>query len=529
MLAVPWQEWLLEAAKGAFVGGLIGYATNQLAVWMLFHPREALRVGGVDLPLTPGLVVKNQERLAEAIGRAVARDLLDAETIGRHIGEIELEAPLRTLVSEERMRLAEEEQPLAALLAPEHREGLERLRDTLAADLTARLIRLAARLEDAQSRGRAALRDVVAGVVATRVSAILDERRQTAVVAWTRHRLLEYVHSGEARMLVREGVAMALRDLPRREGFAFLEDVVRDALRPHLGGLTQGVQDRLAEFLTSAEFARLARDRIAGRLHELVVSKFPMAAMLVSEELLADLIEDRWSDIAGELEAMARREEVGRVIAREVEQGVGTLVGRLEQAMDHPETSGRTAVWLTSEIEAGLGRWLESEASSLALSGILDRVRDRTVGDLFGGDEQLVYTLAETLAIRLARWLEGDEGRALVGDRVRAAIDSALFRQPLGRVFAFVPEKEWDTVGGVAATMIADRVRRFLPRLMQEHVDLEGIVREKVRAFDAPRIEETIRRVSGRELTGIVRLGGLIGIVVGALTQLLYLFLERAG
>jgi len=58
------------------VGAFLGYFTNDLAVRMLFHPLEAKYVFGKKLPLTPGLIPAEQERLAERIADLIVDTLL---------------------------------------------------------------------------------------------------------------------------------------------------------------------------------------------------------------------------------------------------------------------------------------------------------------------------------------------------------------------------------------------------------------------------------------------------------------------
>lgn len=63
------------------IGAIIGYATNWIAVKMLFHPRYEVRVFGMKLPFTPGVIPKGQKRLAKAVGQAVDEQLLNEEVL----------------------------------------------------------------------------------------------------------------------------------------------------------------------------------------------------------------------------------------------------------------------------------------------------------------------------------------------------------------------------------------------------------------------------------------------------------------
>lgn len=64
-----------------FVGGLIGLVTNGIAIRMLFRPLNPVYIGRFKLPFTPGLIPKEKQRIAVAIGETVSRDLLNKETL----------------------------------------------------------------------------------------------------------------------------------------------------------------------------------------------------------------------------------------------------------------------------------------------------------------------------------------------------------------------------------------------------------------------------------------------------------------
>lgn len=63
------------------IGGLIGLITNGIAIKMLFRPFHAVKIGKFTLPFTPGLIPKEQPRLAKAIGKVIGDKLLDKDTL----------------------------------------------------------------------------------------------------------------------------------------------------------------------------------------------------------------------------------------------------------------------------------------------------------------------------------------------------------------------------------------------------------------------------------------------------------------
>jgi len=72
---LDWSHlWLYVAPP--IVGGIIGYFTNDIAIKMLFRPYKAIYIGKSQLPFTPGLIPRNQERLAKNVSDTIMGSLL---------------------------------------------------------------------------------------------------------------------------------------------------------------------------------------------------------------------------------------------------------------------------------------------------------------------------------------------------------------------------------------------------------------------------------------------------------------------
>lgn len=71
----------LKYAVPILVGALIGYCTNYIAIKMLFRPKNPVKIGSVKLPFTPGIIPKNQPRIAKAVGEAVGEKIFTSDDI----------------------------------------------------------------------------------------------------------------------------------------------------------------------------------------------------------------------------------------------------------------------------------------------------------------------------------------------------------------------------------------------------------------------------------------------------------------
>lgn len=63
------------------LGGVIGYATNDLAIRMLFRPHSPKQLFGIHIPFTPGIIPKEKGRIANAMGNAISENLMNQEVL----------------------------------------------------------------------------------------------------------------------------------------------------------------------------------------------------------------------------------------------------------------------------------------------------------------------------------------------------------------------------------------------------------------------------------------------------------------
>ena len=67
------------------VCGVIGYVTNDIAIRMLFRPHTAKYIMGRRVPFTPGIIPKEKERIAEAVGTAISDNLMSEAVLEKYL------------------------------------------------------------------------------------------------------------------------------------------------------------------------------------------------------------------------------------------------------------------------------------------------------------------------------------------------------------------------------------------------------------------------------------------------------------
>ena len=104
------------------MGALIGWLTNTIAIWMLFHPYEEKRIWRVRIPFTPGLIPARIERLAKEVSRAIRDHFLDGADIKNIFKEMALGEVLTQEVKK-RVQRSVLLKPLTTLLDNEYLQG----------------------------------------------------------------------------------------------------------------------------------------------------------------------------------------------------------------------------------------------------------------------------------------------------------------------------------------------------------------------------------------------------------------------
>lgn len=75
---IDFNDYPLALLSLPFISGLIGWLTNYIAIKMLFHPRQPVRLGLFTLQ---GILPRRQADIALQLGKIVATDLLSSEDL----------------------------------------------------------------------------------------------------------------------------------------------------------------------------------------------------------------------------------------------------------------------------------------------------------------------------------------------------------------------------------------------------------------------------------------------------------------
>ena len=506
---------VLTIAFGALAGGL----TNTVAIWMLFNPYESPKLfGRWRIGFLQGAIPKNQPRLAAAIGKTVGDRLLTPEDLTETFADEAfrsafnerlagfLDSALRTERGSLRELIPDQVMSDVALVIDEAiDEGLAQLDEYLQSE----------RFEQSMAR-RAG--DLVDAVKDEPIAGILTPARGTAVESAVEDWLQSAVESEDFTTAVEDYLDRAAQRL-LAPGRTFEEILpiglvgsVEMAIADYLPLAAQRLGRLLEDESARARFEAMLHDLLHRFLSDLKFHQRVVARLVMTEETVEkvlDTIEAEGSERLSEIlrdpmvqEAMARgvneaivdflRRPVAEVLGSHDDQNVmesrDTLTGWVVGMVRDPATRA----FLLEKLHAGL-----EKAGARTWGEVLDRVPTERI--------------AEALVVAART----DTARAALADGVRSSVRGLLDR-PIGTPALWLPDDGPERIEAALSDPIWDWLQTQVPSVVGQ-IDVAGRVEEKVLHFPMPRMEEIVKKVTGRELLMIVHLGYLLGAIIGML------------
>lgn len=145
-----------------------------------------------------------------------------------------------------------------------------------------------------------------------------------------------------------------------------------------------------------------------------------------------------------------------------------------------------------------------------AVGDALQRAESRTWGDVLAPLQDQVVAGWIIDAARSARAKE-------LGAEAAGSAGRALLDKPIGQLSRFLPPDASASLAHRAAPVLWAWLMQQIPGWVAT-LDVHGVVERKVLGFSTQRMEELVRNVTQRELNLIVRLGYVLGAVIGVAT-----------
>jgi|GEM_PF-1374132 len=544
---MSWQQAILPI----LVGAVIGYVTNWVAIRMLFRPRQEVRIMGMRVPFTPGVIPGGKKRLAGSIGKAVGGMLLTGENVQRHLLQPGVEDQVRRRINDGLAELTARGATVGELLGVNGADGTAGL-DSIAGTDSGSGSDTGVGMEPGPAHGPVSgrVRETLAGRLAGAAAGLLRNRdlrrplagfaagalcdaldRPVGAAAGSPEfvALKESLERLPGKMLARDGAGRALRsrlarqieDLlssPEPVG-SYLPGAVREGLHRLIAGQTPRIAAALEQYLDSPEVRQAIKNRIEDFFEGTALKRFLNGVFQLAGSGPDAMVRRLARELAGFLSDEQNRaalEERLHILADEMlEKSVAEITAALDAAARR-EKAGELADWLLDRLCRP-----ETLASLLdALEETLASNSHRTWRELFCLDEfGLPVMLEDYLDHLLERLATEEQTDRRLAPLAARAVDG-LLDAPLDRILELLPPRLAADPGEPALQLYRWAVPKFVPGLLS-FFDITDIVRQRVEELDVLQVEQMLLSIVRRELSAITWLGALLGAILGALSLVL--------
>lgn len=513
-------EWILPI----LIGVTAGFLTNAIAIWMLFHPYEPIRILGVRV-LPMGAIPKEMDRIARRIGETVGKELLTPEDITRTLSSESFRDRFdEALAGALHALLDRELGSLRGVVTPEQAAQLEDILDRLVAKLL-QVVEIYLQSPEWEHQVRGFARNVTGEFRDRSFSVVLTPDLQDDLNKGARELWAGIRESEEFGRVISEALERAIGNLlisekPLRHyvptGAVNLGEAFVAQYLPLL-------LDRLGEVLDDPS----TRERLQQTLHRFVDSfleeqktwKRIVGRLVITERTLEQTVEAIEQGGAEEISSLLREPDIQARVARAVNEGVEDLLDRPVNDLLGEITPERAERLRNAMVERVLHLFRHPTTEDVVLrrlDAVLASAADRKVGDLldFLGEER-----SRNFADRTADWLL----HTLRGPRTiglfRGILEHRaewLLRVPIGRVGQYLPA---DSIRH-AEVYLFDPLWSFIQKRVPTAVaglPVADMVERKLRSYPVTKVEELIWRISRKELVLIINLGGFLGALIGSM------------
>ncbi len=494
------------------VGAVIGLFTNWLAIKMLFRPMKEVRILGIRIPFTPGILPRERFRLAESIGDTVAGDLLTEEVLVDRIKSEEFRQGLK-------LALIEGGKSLSAVSLGDIGNSIRPELSLLVSRFFSQSLESITKSEAFNFAAQAALKAALVELYNIRLDDIFGES------FW-------------------KAVSQKFSDDAEREKFSVSVSGF------FIGQLFKAVDDgkKPADFIKAPDTLKFF-DRIFDLVWPLAISK--SISMLGQKNIRSSLEKAGAVVIRKTMERMnsVQRFFIGiggyeKTIIENMPFTIADSVDALQKYFLNPGTAAVMRQYMRDSVLAAMDKPLRDNASlsspqerlkvcrqcSASLDSILaalssDRLQAAiriAMADSEAGDVLSVFPgLSDSLVSSAVGFISGmcrsgDESSKAAGRILSlflVTFSEYAAKASIGSIMG-LEESRIEEISVVLATSLSDIAASQSARILKS-VDVRNLVRDRINELDVGAIEEIILRVMDKELKAVTWFGALLGGLMG--------------
>lgn len=478
------------------VGGIIGYITNWLAIKMLFRPHREIRILGVKLPFTPGLIPKESKRIAKTIGDSVGENLLSPKVITDALSKPDNSENIKLWIKNNIYKLKENNNPINSLLMIQGNEKYESLIKYLKTNIGEFIF---SKINNEKFKNKAI------GVVENLLYEKYGDELQGFIFEQIKVYLSNLGTSEKLKWEIEGGINSIVQNLKNDERTLYEvipEDII-ESINTYIDQEQEVIVNGILDIIKSPEI----QNKLKSSLTELVnqnVNK--MITMFITSEQISDKV---FSSLEKYIDSPEVYGTIIYIIKNSVDKILNNQVKNIAEDSLEVILNGDISIFSNIIME-----YLSKDDNQEKLFMI---IKNKLLSENMTIKTKVVSFIGQGLDIILNL----NEVREIIDEVVELSLRNILV-QPISTAFTSLEDNKVEAVTEYVSEGFHSLMNSYLPDIITT-MNIASIVEEQINSFEVEFTEKLILDIAKKELSAITWLGALLGIIMGLLTPLIQL------
>ena len=476
------------------VGGIIGYITNWLAIKMLFRPHKEIRILGVKLPFTPGLIPKESRRVAKSIGATVGENLLSPKVVTDALSKPENSENIKLWIRNSINKLRENNNPISSLLMFEEDEKYESLINYLKTNI-GEFVYFKIDNESFKNKTLNVVEDLIFEKYGNEIEEFIFDQTKVFLGNLSTSEKLKDEIEGAANSIVDK-----LKNDERTLYEVIPEDVI-ESINTYIDQEQEVIVSGILDIIKSPDI----QIKLKTSLAELVNQNLnKVITMFITPEQISEKV---FSSLEKYIDSQEVYGTIMYIIKNSIEKILNHQVKQIAQDGLEVISNGDISIFSNIIIE-----YISKEENQGKLLLI---IKDRLTAENITIKTKVSSLLTQGLDLIINL----NEVREIIDGVIEISLKNIL-NQPISTVFIKLEEDNIEKVIDYINTSFYSFMNSSLPDIITT-VNISKIVEDQINSFEVEFAEKLILDIAKKELSAITWLGALLGIIMGLLMPLI--------
>ena len=495
----------MKYVVGAIIGAVIGYLTNWLAIKMLFRPHEEKRIFGIKVPFTPGLIPKEQKRIAASVGSAVGEYLLTEETIINNLRSDKVQEHIRTSLKRKVNDICESKRTIGDSFSFILKDNYEKVAEFIKGKIVANVEKELHKPE---------IQNKILEVSEEHVKRFLEknpkeleEKLDINITDIIRDKAMKLLKVEDTKSKLQEKVATALQQLESEN--ITLRQLCSEEIISYAKMYASNNKEKISSYIQEVLKEPWAQEKLRSAVNDAIGSNVnPLVAMFINSETI-------FYKVTGFLDSYLQEEEKQ-----------DDIVIILEKVIDHigdmtisEILNGEEGI---SKVSRSLSRIIENDTIiSMIVDGISEFIdKDKSFDEIINEINSDYYSKVRKLINeKITNILYSCDTINMISNAINKIANNILNLR-LNDILASKKEYIESSAVDVCQEFINEFIHNEGKNII-EILDVSSIVEEEINKFPVDMGEKIIIGIARKELSAITWLGGLLGGLIGILSPVI--------